>query len=58
MYGWCLVFADSVSLSVTSVIHEKRLEIGFHQKRQVTSHFEKILKALESTTTTALTPQT
>ena len=57
MYGWCLVFADNVSLSVTSVIHEKRLEIGFYRKIQVTSHFEKILKALESTTTIALTPQ-
>ena len=58
MYGWCLVFADNVSLSVTSVIHEKRLELGFYRTIQVTSHFEKILKALESTTTIALTPQT
>ena len=46
MFGWCLVFADNVSLSVTSVIHEKRLEIGFYRKIQVTRHFEKTLKCL------------
>ena len=49
-FGWCLIFAGKVSLPVTSVIHE-------NDWKQVTCHFEKILKALESTTTIALTPQ-
>ena len=45
MYGWCLVFADDVSLSVTSVIHEKRLEIGIYRKIQGTSHFWEDIKS-------------